>query len=143
ADPATGSASDSSDPATGSLATLTGSVSDSADPATGSASDSSDPATGSLATLTGSAADGTGSGDSVTNITGSANGSTDPATLLTLGSLAAAGIGIGIVVSGGVNLPPLPQIDLGIVCTLPPEAIDFLKSNGSMEQDECEPEEQN
>ncbi|MBB1047132.1 hypothetical protein, partial [Dietzia cercidiphylli] len=78
-------------------------------------------------------------------ITGSANGgSSDPATLLAVGSLAAAGIGIGLAVSGGVNLPPLPQINVGLVCNLPPEAIEFLKDNGSMERDECEPvEEQN
>jgi len=68
----------------------------------------------------------------------------DAAGLATIGSLAAAGIGIGLAVSGGVNLPPLPEINVGLVCNLPQEGIDFLKYNGSMEQDECEPvEEQN
>ncbi|HJC28308.1 MAG TPA: hypothetical protein H9759_02825 [Candidatus Dietzia intestinipullorum] len=62
--------------------------------------------------------------------------------LLALGSLAAVGIGVGIAVSGGVNLPPLPDLNVGVVCNLPQEGIDFLKDNGSMEQDECEPEEQ-
>ncbi|WP_042330294.1 hypothetical protein, partial [Dietzia sp. UCD-THP] len=84
---------------------------------------------------------------SETIITGSANGgagSSDPATLLALGSLAAAGIGIGLAVSGGVTLPPLPRVNVGLVCNLPPEAIEFLKDNGSMERQECEPvEEQN
>lgn len=67
----------------------------------------------------------------------------DAEVLLAVGSLAAAGIAAGIAVNGGINLPPLPAIDAGVVCTLPPEAIDFLKGNGSMQQDECEPEEQN
>ncbi|MFN3338670.1 MAG: hypothetical protein ACK40Z_03145 [Dietzia sp.] len=76
-------------------------------------------------------------------ISGSEGGAgSDAGTLLALGSLAAAGIGIGLVVSGGVNLPPLPAINVGIVCNLPQEAIDFLKDNGSMQQEECEPEEE-
>ena len=80
-----------------------------------------------------------GSGDII--VDGSLEGgSTDEA--LALGSLAAVSIGIGLAVSGGVNLPGLPEINVGLVCNLPPEAIDFLKDNGSMEQDECEPEEE-
>ncbi|MBZ4231808.1 hypothetical protein LAN31_24600, partial [Mycobacterium tuberculosis] len=68
---------------------------------------------------------------------GSADGgSVDAGSLLAVGSLAAAGIGIGLAVSGGVNLPPLPEINVGLVCNLPPEAIEFLKDNGSMERDE-------
>ena len=82
-----------------------------------------------------------GSGDII--VDGSGEGSLDAGTVLALGSLAAAGIGIGLAVSGGVNLPPLPEINVGLVCNLPQEGIDFLKNNGSMEQDECEPEEQN
>ena len=58
---------------------------------------------------------------------------------MALGSLAAGGIAIGIVVTGGVDLPPM---DFAQVCNLPQEGIDFLKNNGSMEQEECEPEEQ-
>ncbi|MGX1768456.1 hypothetical protein ACWIE7_09125 [Dietzia sp. NPDC055343] len=69
-------------------------------------------------------------------------GEIDAGTLLALGSLAGAGIAIGIAVNGGVNLPPLPGVDVGAVCNLPQEGIDFLKNNGSMEQDECEPEQQ-
>ena len=97
-----------------------------------------------LGSLTGGTGSDFGSGD--INVPGSGTGS-DAGTILALGSLAGAGIGIGLIVSGGVNLPgstlpPLPEINLGIVCNLPPEAIDFLKDNGSMEQDECEPEEE-
>ncbi|MDJ0423006.1 hypothetical protein QNA14_10735, partial [Dietzia kunjamensis] len=108
--------------------------------------------TGSLSTIiTGSVdalnagSSNLGSGDVIVDgslpESGSGAGS-DAGTLLALGSLAGAGIGLGLVVSGGVNLPPLPEINVGLVCNLPPEAIDFLKSNGSMEQDECEPEEE-
>ncbi|MBB1022662.1 hypothetical protein G6030_15440 [Dietzia sp. E1] len=64
-------------------------------------------------------------------------------TVLAVGSLAAAGIAAGIAVSGGVDLPALPAVDVGIVCELPQEGIDFLKGNGSMQPDECLPEEQN
>ncbi|MBB1016662.1 hypothetical protein G6012_15330, partial [Dietzia schimae] len=99
-----------------------------------------------LGELTGSASgsgEGAGSdfGSGDINVPGSGAGS-DAGTILALGSLAGAGIGIGLIVSGGVNLPPLPEINVGLVCNLPPEAIDFLKDNGSMEQDECEPEEE-
>ena len=59
-----------------------------------------------------------------------------------MGSLAAGSIGLGLAISGGVNLPPLPAINVGAVCNLPQEAIDFLKDNGSMERHECEPEQQ-
>ncbi|MEH6820582.1 MAG: hypothetical protein V7706_11625, partial [Dietzia psychralcaliphila] len=94
-----------------------------------------------LGSLTGGTGSDFGSGD--ITFPGSGTGS-DAGTLLALGSLAGAGIGIGLVVSGGVNLPPLPEINVGLVCNLPPEAIEFLKDNGSMERDECEPvEEQN
>ncbi|MGX1597594.1 hypothetical protein ACWIDS_11090, partial [Dietzia maris] len=104
-----------------------------------------------LGELTGSASgsgEGAGSdfGSGDVTVPGSGAGS-DAGTILALGSLAGAGIGIGLIVSGGVNLPgsalpPLPEINVGLVCNLPPEAIDFLKDNGSMEQDECEPEEE-
>ena len=102
--------------------------------------------TGSLDKVTGSAEGDNGSlkGDSLDKLTGSAGkGSSDngSGTILALGSLAGAGIGIGIIVAGGVNLPPLPEINVGMVCNLPPEAVDFLKDNGSMKQEECEPEE--
>ncbi|MBB1044835.1 hypothetical protein, partial [Dietzia sp. DQ11-44] len=112
-----------------------------------------DPDTGSLNTIiTGSVdalqsgSDNIGSGDVnlgsiIEGSTGTGTGS-DAADLATLGSLAAVGIGVGLAVSGGVNLPPLPEINVGLVCNLPPEAIDFLKDNGSMERDECEPEDQ-
>ncbi len=88
---------------------------------------------------TGSSGNGSKAGDSVTNIAGS-----DAGAILAVGSLAAGSIGLGLAISGGVNLPPLPEINVGLVCNLPQEGIDFLKYNGSMEQDECEPvEEQN
>ena len=108
----------------------------------------------SLSTLTGSATEGSsnlGSGDidlgSViegSSDFGSGSGFVGP--LLALGSLAAIGVGVGMASSGGSNipgLPPLPEINVGLVCNLPQEAIDFLKDNGSMKQEECEPEEQN
>ena len=63
--------------------------------------------------------------------------------LLGAGSLAAGGIAICLIVSGGVNLPALPGIDVAAVCNLPQEGIDFLKGAGSMEPQECLPEEQN
>ncbi|MBB0998395.1 hypothetical protein G6024_15110, partial [Dietzia maris] len=105
-------------------------------------------ATGSLTGPDGSLAGGSTAEGSVAEgstviVEGSLGDSgSDAGDLATLGSLAAAGIGIGIAVSGGVNLPPLPEINVGAVCQLPQEAIDFLKYNGSMEQDECEPEEE-
>ncbi|RBA33626.1 hypothetical protein DQ226_12120 [Dietzia maris] len=90
---------------------------------------------------TGSSGNGSKTGDSVTNIAGSGGGS-DAGALLAVGSLAAGSIGLGLAISGGVNLPALPEINVGLVCNLPQEGIDFLKNNGSMEQDECEPEEE-
>ncbi|WP_194860551.1 hypothetical protein [Dietzia sp. SYD-A1] len=150
----TGSDSDSLD--TGSLTDIftgsdAGSDTDSLD--TGSlteiftGSDAGSDDMGSLAEIfTGSSELGSGEINLGSIIEGSeaGGGSVDPATLLALGSLAAAGIGIGLAVSGGVNLPPLPRVNVGLVCNLPPEAIEFLKDNGSMERQECEPvEEQN
>ncbi|MBB1028560.1 hypothetical protein G6026_12890 [Dietzia sp. DQ11-38-2] len=129
----------------------TGSDSDSLD--TGSlteiftGSDAGSDDMGSLAEIfTGSSELGSGEINLGSIIEGSeaGGGSVDPATLLALGSLAAGGIAIGLAVSGGVNLPPLPRVNVGLVCNLPPEAIEFLKDNGSMERQECEPvEEQN
>lgn len=66
----------------------------------------------------------------------------DAGAFLAVGSLAAGSIGLGLIVAGGVDLPPLPAVNVGAVCNLPQEAIDFLKDNGSMERHECEPEEQ-
>ena len=118
----------------------------------GTGSDSESLEGGSLAPiLAGSSEAGSdvGSDDLGSVIEGSeAGGGSDAGTLLAVGSLAAVSIGVGLAVSGGSNLPaipglpPLPEINFGIVCNLPPEAIDFLKDNGSMEQDECEPEEE-
>ncbi|MCT2097772.1 hypothetical protein M3E00_04095 [Dietzia cinnamea] len=110
--------------------------------ATGSGSGSKDAGStelkGSLDKLaTGSSGNGSKAGDSVTNIPGSEAGA-----ILAVGSLAAGSIGLGLAISGGVNLPPLPAINVGAVCNLPQEAIDFLKDNGSMERHECEPEQQ-
>ncbi|MCT1638837.1 hypothetical protein [Dietzia cinnamea] len=110
--------------------------------ATGSGSGSKDAGStelkGSLDKLaTGSSGNGSKAGDSVTNIAGSEAGA-----ILAVGSLAAGSIGLGLAISGGVNLPPLPAINVGAVCNLPQEAIDFLKDNGSMERHECEPEQQ-
>lgn len=59
-----------------------------------------------------------------------------------LGSLALPAVAIGIAVSGNAGLPPLPEVNVGAVCNLPPEAIDFLKGNGSMEPEECLPPEE-
>lgn len=70
------------------------------------------------------------------------NGSLGTEEIMMLGSLAGAGIAVGLAVQGGVTLPPLPEVNLGFVCQLPQEGIDFLKNNGSMERDECEPEDQ-
>ena len=121
-----------SDQLTGSLDKLT----------TGSGSGSKDAGStelkGSLDKLaTGSSGNGSKAGDSVTSIAGSEAGA-----ILAVGSLAAGSIGLGLAISGGVNLPPLPAINVGAVCNLPQEAIDFLKDNGSMERHECEPEQQ-
>ncbi|NLD85639.1 MAG: hypothetical protein GX636_06970 [Actinomycetales bacterium] len=74
---------------------------------------------------------------------GSADGGSSEE-LLVVGALAAGSIGLGLALSGGINLPGLPAIDVAAVCNLPQEAIDFLKDNGSMERHEClPPEEQN
>ncbi|WP_291082658.1 hypothetical protein, partial [Dietzia sp. UBA5065] len=112
----------------------------------GTASDSESLDGGSLESIIATLAAGSsqlGSGDiTIGGSTGSGETGSDTGSLLALGSLAVAGIGIGLVVSGQVQLPPLPEINLGIVCTLPPEAINFLKDNGSMKQEECQPEEQ-
>ncbi|HIW66535.1 MAG TPA: hypothetical protein H9878_00100 [Candidatus Dietzia merdigallinarum] len=59
-----------------------------------------------------------------------------------VGSLALPAVAIGIAVSGNAGLPPLPEVNVGAVCNLPPEAIDFLKGNGSMEPEECLPPEE-
>ena len=120
-----------------------GSDSESLDPASlGTGSDSLP--TDSLGT--GSEGLGSEAGGSTTVIEGSLDsGSLGAEEILALGSLAGAGIAIGLIVSGGVNLPALPglpAIDVAAVCNLPQEAIDFLKDNGSMERHECEPEEQ-
>ena len=82
-----------------------------------------------------------GSGDIIVEGSLGDSGS-DSEDIMTLGSLAAVSIGIGLAVSGGVNLPALPEVNLGFVCQFPQEAIDFLKNNGSMERDECLPEDQ-
>ena len=82
-------------------------------------------------------------GGSVTDIVGSSSGSEAAVgAALAIGSLAAVGVGVHSVANAGVQLPPLPAINVGAVCNLPQEAIDFLKDNGSMERQECEPEEQ-
>ncbi|MBS7549026.1 hypothetical protein, partial [Dietzia massiliensis] len=106
-----------------------------------------DPDTGSLNTLVTGSVDALeagssnlGSGDIVV-APGSGTGS-DSEDLMALGSLVAGGIAVGLAVQGGIALPPLPEINVGAVCQLPQEAIDFLKNNGSMERDECEPEDQ-
>ncbi|MFB9259143.1 hypothetical protein ACFFVD_04945, partial [Dietzia aerolata] len=79
--------------------------------------------------------EGEDTGDTVIN-----SAELDADVLLAVGSLAAAGIAVGIAANGGVNLPPLPGVDVGVVCELPQEGIDFLKGNGSMQPDECLPE---
>ncbi|HHX84873.1 MAG TPA: hypothetical protein GX694_06015 [Actinomycetales bacterium] len=85
---------------------------------------------------------------SVTNIVsgGSLGGGTGSeaavGAAVAIGSLAAVGVGVHSVANAGIQLPPLPRIDVPAVCALPQEAIDFLKDNGSMEQQECEPEDE-
>ena len=60
-----------------------------------------------------------------------------------LGAIALGAQSAGnIQLPAGSTLPPLPEIGIPGVCNLPQEAIDFLKDNGSMEQDDCEPEQQ-
>jgi len=126
----------------GSLTTLTGSLTELTEPG-----GSLDPETGLLNTVVAGSVEALEAGSSNLGSNGSDTDiflGSDAAGLATIGSLAVAGIGIGLAVSGGVNLPPLPEINVGLVCNLPQEGIDFLKYNGSMEQDECEPvEEQN
>ena len=84
---------------------------------------------GSVAEIVGSSSDSLGSGSNA-------------GAILAIGSLAAVGVGVHSVANAGVQLPPLPAINVGAVCNLPQEAIDFLKDNGSMERHECEPEEE-
>ena len=138
-DPDTGSLAELTEPG-GSLTTLTGSLTELTEPG-----GSLDPDTGLLNTFVAGSVEAFEAGSSNLGSNGTDTDiflGSDAAGLATIGSLAVAGIGIGLAVSGGVNLPPLPEINVGLVCNLPPEAIDFLKSNGSMEQDECEPEEE-
>jgi hypothetical protein len=140
-DPDTGSLAELTEPG-GSLTTLTGSLTELTEPG-----GSLDPDTGLLNTFVAGSVEAFEAGSSNLGSNGTDTDiflGSDAAGLATIGSLAVAGIGIGLAVSGGVNLPPLPEINVGLVCNLPQEGIDFLKSNGSMEQDECEPvEEQN
>ncbi|TCW23441.1 hypothetical protein [Dietzia cinnamea] len=146
----TGSLEGGSDEGAGSLATILGSLTGSLEG--GSEGGSLDDVTGSLEGIFESITAGSsnpGSSDntidlgSVTDIVGSSgSNSLDAGAILAVGSLAAGSIGLGLAISGGVNLPPLPAINVGAVCNLPQEAIDFLKDNGSMERHECEPEQQ-